>query len=107
MSDLVEDLRAELADILGVKPGHSLTGDYAALKGDAERLARVVEGHTNTALAHATRFVYGNGRAQITVDYEPGWGHGDVPWVVRSFHPMERHPDRATALRRAHELAQE
>lgn len=41
MSDLVEDLRAELAAIHGIKPGHSLTGDYAALKADAERLARV------------------------------------------------------------------
>ncbi|KOX10158.1 hypothetical protein [Nocardiopsis sp. NRRL B-16309] len=45
MSDLVEDLHAELADIHGVTPGHSLTGDYAALKGDAERLARVRDEH--------------------------------------------------------------
>lgn len=46
MSDLVEALRVELADILGVTPGHSMTGDYAALRGDAERLAAVVEAHT-------------------------------------------------------------
>lgn len=39
---LVSALHAELAAIHGVKPeGHSLTGDYAALKPDAERLARV------------------------------------------------------------------
>lgn len=41
MSDLVAALHAELARIHNVTPGHSLTGDYAALRGDAERLARV------------------------------------------------------------------
>lgn len=41
MSDLVAALHAELAAIHNVKPGHSLTGDYAALRPDAERLARV------------------------------------------------------------------
>ncbi len=46
MSDLVAALHAELAAIHGIKPGHSLTGDYAALRGDAERLARVARENT-------------------------------------------------------------
>jgi len=47
---LADALRAELCRLYGVKPeGHSLTGDYAALGDDAERLAEVARPYLDAA----------------------------------------------------------
>lgn len=54
-------------------------------------------------LAHAHLFLFGVGRGQVSVSYEPGADPGR-PWVVRGPSGRERHSGRGVAVARAQEL---